>query len=287
MESRKKDLRVSAPLTAVAALPPEASAGGTPVLFRLYLPIWKLPPVEAKVSAETETIDGGVWDTVLEIDGVKEKTVKINPGSTAEVSFKAAALGTGESRIIFTLTSPSVNERIIKTLTVDRPVLYETVTTIGSLASDNPFIEEGVIIPSLVPEGTGSLSVSVSSSRLALLKEAVRYLLDYPYGCLEQKTARLLPLVAFADRLETFELDSPVKNPKKVIEDELSLLVKSQMPDGSFPYWPGGQFGDQYVTLRVAHIVFLARQKGYTVPDAFNTQTLTKYISENDFSQQY
>jgi len=279
----ENDLRVSAPLTAVAALPRKLRWRDTGTVS-LILTNLENTAVEAKVLAATETIDGGVWDTVLEIDGVKEKTVKINPGSTAEVSFKVAALGAGESRIIFTLTSPLVNEKIIKTLKVDRPVLYETVTTIGSLASDNPFIEEGVIIPSLVPEGTGSLSVSLSSSRLALLKEAVRYLLDYPYGCLEQKTARLLPLVAFADRLETFELDSPVKNPKKVIEDELALLAKSQLSDGSFPYWPGGQFGNQYVTLRVAHIVYLARQKGYVIPEAFNTQTLTKYISENAFS---
>jgi len=279
----EKDMRVSAPLTAVAALPRKLRWRDTGTVS-LILTNLENTAVEARVSAETETIDGGVWDTVLEIDGVKEKTVKINPGATAEVSFRAAALGAGESRIIFTLQSPSVNERIIKTLTVDRPVLYETVTAIGSLASDNPFIEEGVILPSLVPEGTGSLSVSLSSSRLALLKEAVRYLLDYPYGCLEQKTAQLLPLVAFADRLEVFELDSPVKNPKKVIEDELSLLAKSQLPDGSFPYWPGGQIGDRYVTLRVAHIVALARQKGYALPDAMNTQTLTKYITENDFS---
>jgi uncharacterized protein YfaS (alpha-2-macroglobulin family) len=50
-----------------------------------------------------------------------------------------------------------------------------------------------------------------------MLKEAVRYLLNYPYGCLEQRTAQLLPIIAFADRLEAFELDSPVKNPKKVM----------------------------------------------------------------------
>jgi len=279
----EKDLRVSAPLTAVAALPRKLRWRDTGTVS-LILTNLENTAVEAKVSAATETIDGGVWDTVLEIDGAKEKTVKINPGTTVEVSFRAAALGAGESRIIFTLQSPSVNERIIKTLTVDRPVLYETVTAIGSLASDNPFIEEGVVLPSLVPEGTGSLSVSLSSSRLALLKEAVRYLLDYPYGCLEQRTARLLPLVAFADRLETFELESPVKNPRKVIEDELSFLAKSQLPNGSFPYWPGGQKGDYYVTLRTAHIAAIAKQKGYALPEAMNIQTLTKYVTETDFS---
>jgi len=282
----EQDLRVSAPLTAVAALPRKLRWRDTGTIS-LILTNLDRSVVEARVSVETEMIDDGssLWDTVLEIDGAKEKTVRINPGATAEVSFNAAALGAGESRIIFTLRSPLVNERIVRTLSVDRPVLYETVTAIGNLGNENPFIEEGVILPSLVPEGTGSLSVSLSVSRLALLKEAVRYLLSYPYGCLEQRTALLLPLVAFGDRLESFELDSPVENPKKVIEDELATLAKSQLQDGSFPYWPGGQYGNGYVTLRVAHIVVLARQKGYAIPDTMDTQTMLRYISGIDFTQ--
>ena len=280
----EKDLRVSAPLTAVAALPRKLRWRDTGTIS-LLLTNLDSAAVEARVSVETETVDdGGLWDTVLEIDGPKEKTVKINPGESAEVSFMTAALGAGESRIIFTLRSPSVNERIIRTLQVDRPVLYETVTAIGNLGNGNPFIEEGVVLPSLVPEGTGSLSVSLSVSRLAMLKEAVQYLLDYPYGCLEQKTAQLLPLIAFADRLETFNLDSPVKDPKKVIEDELAQLFKSQLQDGAFPYWPGGRTANEYVTLRVAHIAALARQKGYGLPAELDTQAMIRYITNLDNS---
>ncbi|MCL2318953.1 MAG: MG2 domain-containing protein [Treponema sp.] len=280
----EQDLKVSAPLTATAALPRKLRWRDTGTISLLLTNLDK-DAVEAKVSVGTETINSsGLWDTVLEIDGEKEKTVKINPGASTEVAFKAAALGAGESRITFTLRSPSVNERIIKTLKVDRPVLYETVTAIGSLGNENPFIEEGVVLPSLVPQGTGSLSVSLSASRLALLKEAVRYLLDYPYGCLEQHTAVLLPLIAFADRLDTFELDSPVKDPKKVIEGELARIAKSQLQNGAFPYWPGGKVPNDYVTLRVAHIAALAKQKGYTLPAAFNTQTMLAYISALDYT---
>jgi len=282
----EQDLRVSAPLTAVAALPRKLRWRDTGTVS-LILTNLERNTVEAKVAVETEIISGGLWDTVLEIDGEKEKTVKINPGATEEVSFRAAALGAGESRITFTLRSPSVNERIIRTLKVDRPVLYETVTAIGNLGSENPFIEEGVILPSIVPEGTGSLSASLSSSRLALLGEAVRYLLDYPYGCLEQRTAVILPLVAFADRLDTFELDSPVTNPKKVIEDELIYIVKSQLSDGSFPYWQGQPYGSEYVTLRVAHIAALARKKGYVVPATLDTQAMLRYISNLDFTKPF
>ena len=282
----EQDLRVSAPLTAIAALPRKLRWRDTGTVSLILTNLEK-NTVEAKVAVETEIIDSGFWDTVLEIDGEKEKTVKINPGASAEVSFRAAALGAGESRIIFTLRSPSVNERITRTILVDRPVLYETVTAIGSLGTENPFIEEGVVLPSIVPEGTGSLSVSLSASRLALLKEAVQYLFNYPYGCLEQRTAVILPLVAFADRLKTFELDSPVKDPKKVIEDELAAFAKNQLQNGGFPYWPGGRYASDYVTLRIAHIAALAKQKGYALPEALDTQTMLKYISGLDQTNPY
>jgi uncharacterized protein YfaS (alpha-2-macroglobulin family) len=283
----EQDLKVSAPLTAVAALPRKLRWRDTGTISLILTNLGR-DAVEAKVSVETETIDNNaLWDTVLEIDGPKEQTVKIQRDASAELSFKAAALGAGLSRITFTLRSPEVNERIIRTLVVDRPVLYETVTAIGNLGNENPFIEEGVVLPSIVPEGTGSFSVSLSASRLAMLKEAVRYLLDYPYGCLEQRTAMLLPLVAFADRLETFDLETPVENPKKVIEGELAQLARNQLQDGSFPYWPGGRSGSEYVTLRVAHIMALAKQKGYDVPALMNNQTMLRYITGIDFTKPY
>jgi uncharacterized protein YfaS (alpha-2-macroglobulin family) len=279
----EKDLRVSAPLTATAALPRKLRWRDTGTVS-LILSNLSNEVTQARVSVETQALisENAAWDTVIEIDGESEQTLEIPPGATQEIAFKVAALGAGESRIIFTLRSPAVNERIVKTLTVERPVVYESVTTIGSLGSERPFIEEGVVLPGLIPEGTGELSVSLSASRLANLKEAVRYLLDYPYGCLEQLSARLLPLIAFGDHLEAFQLESPVENPGQIIRDELSQLGKYQLADGSFPYWPGGQSGDLYVSLRMAHIIALAAEKAYRVPPEINSTALLRYIAGAD-----
>jgi uncharacterized protein YfaS (alpha-2-macroglobulin family) len=168
-----------------------------------------------------------------------------------------AAVGFGRARLVFTLRSPRVNERIIREITADRPRVYETVTVMGNLgdaapssasSAAYPFIEEGLVIPQTTATGaagdTGTLSVSLAASRLALLKDAVGYLLDYPYGCLEQRSARLLPLIAFGDRLAAFQLDSPVGDIGTVIRDELAYLAKNRLPDGSYPYWPGDGRGD-------------------------------------------
>jgi uncharacterized protein YfaS (alpha-2-macroglobulin family) len=277
---KEQDLKVSAPLTAVASLPRKLRWRDTGTVSLILTNLEK-EAVQAGVFLEIDTVstENGLWDSTLELDDEPEKKLLLAPGTTAEVSFRVAAVGAGDARLVFTLSSPKVNERIVKTLSVDRPVIYETVTTIGNLGTDNPFIEEGVVLPSLVPEGTGSLSVTLAASRLALLKEAVRYLLDYPYGCIEQRTARLLPLIAFGDHLDAFDLETPVKDPRKMIQDQLEDLGKSQLANGAFPYWPGGQYASTYITLRVAHILALAKQKGYPLPGGIDTAQLLKYIA--------
>ncbi|MDR2027905.1 MAG: alpha-2-macroglobulin, partial [Treponema sp.] len=290
---REQDLRVSAPLTAVAVLPRKLRWRDTGTVSLILTNLEK-EAVEARVSLAIEDIPapadgpGSLWDTVLEVDGESDKTLRIPPGAAREVSFRTAAVGSGEAQLAFTLRSSGVpgssgvNERIIRTLTVDRPLVYETVSAIGNLGPDDSFVEEGVVIPSLVPEGTGTFSLSLSASRLANLKETVQYLLDYPYGCLEQRTARLLPLIAFEEYLDTFGLDTPVRNPKKVIEDELAWIAKNQLADGSYPYWPGGQYGNFLVTLRTAHITALARTRGYAIPPAMDVPALLRYITTSE-----
>jgi uncharacterized protein YfaS (alpha-2-macroglobulin family) len=295
---KENDLRVSAPLTAIAALPRKLRWRDTGSVS-LILTNLENTAVEASVSLKTSSESTAGNDTIIEVDGEDSKTVRVLPGASQEVSFKVAAIGAGVARLTFTLRSPEVNERILKTLLVDRPNLTETVTTIGNLGSENSFIEEGMILPSLVPEGTGNVTVSLSSSRLATLKEAVRYLLDYPYGCLEQRTARLLPIVAFGEYLDTFDLDTPLAafgeyldtfdlasplrgfspwNPKNIVEKELADIAKYQLADGSFPYWPGGWRGDLFISARVAHIVALAKAKKMKVPDSLDTRRLLSYI---------
>jgi uncharacterized protein YfaS (alpha-2-macroglobulin family) len=288
---KEYDLKVSAPLTATPALPRKLRWRDTGTVS-LILTNLENTTIEANVSLAASTVEprlsAPVQNTVIEVDGDSSKTVKIAPGASAEVMFKLAALGVGESQLTFTLRSQQVNERIIRTITVDRPNITETVTTIGNLGDVN-FVEEGIILPSLVPEGTGNVSVSLSASRLATLKEAVRYLLNYPYGCIEQRVGRLLPIVAFGDYLDAFDLESPLLekalksgkplNIKKIVEDELVEIARLQLSNGSFPYWPGDSRGDIFVSLRVAHIAALAKAKGMKVPDILDTRRLLSFIS--------
>jgi uncharacterized protein YfaS (alpha-2-macroglobulin family) len=282
---KEDELMVSAPLVATAALPRQLRWRDTGSASIILTNLEK-DSVEAEVSLAIENLDANI-PSGLEVDGESEKKIEIPGGETREVLFDIAAVAPGEARLTFTLHSPKVNERIVHTLNVTRPVLYETVTTIGNLGDDKTFTEEGIVLPSNIPEGTGTLSVSISASRLALLKESVNYLLDYPYGCLEQRTAKLLPLISFADHLDAFGIETKVADVEQVIHDELNLIAQNQMQDGSFPYWQGGRRGDYYVTLRVAHIIFLAMQKNYEVPDSIDTRAMLSYLTSSEYAQRY
>jgi uncharacterized protein YfaS (alpha-2-macroglobulin family) len=269
------ELKVSSPLTAQVVLPRGLRWRDTGTAS-LLLTNLDASAVKAEVALE---ITGAAGDAALVVDGDASQTLTIAPGESVEAPFRVAATGSGEAELAFTLRSPEVNERIVKTLTVSRPMLYETVTTTGSLDAENPFIEEGVVLPALIPPGTGSLSVAMAASRLASLKEAVNYLFDYPYGCLEQQTARLLPIVAFGNHLAAYGLESAVSEPEKLVEETLRTVARSQLPDGGFPYWPGGSYASFYVSLRVAHIVSLAEGKGYEIPAALDRAKLVGYIA--------
>jgi uncharacterized protein YfaS (alpha-2-macroglobulin family) len=284
---KEQDLRVSAPLTAVAALPGKLRWRDTGTASLILTNLEK-NPVKATVVLDITTPVSDSADAenmkalILEVDGPYSQTLDIPPSSTMEVSFRVAAVGSGDAQLAFSLRSPSVNERILRTIAVERPAVYETVSVIGNLGTDDKFLEEGVALPSHVSEGTGSLSVTLAASRLAQLKEAIRYLLDYPYGCLEQRTASLLPIVAFGEYIDNFGLETKVQNVKKVIEDELVEIGKSRLGDGSYPYWPGGRYGNVFVTLRVAHTAILAKQKGYTVPASIDAPRIFSYLGSGD-----
>jgi uncharacterized protein YfaS (alpha-2-macroglobulin family) len=275
---READVRVSQPVNATIAMPRTLRWRDTATVSLI---LTNMDAAETTAAVHLSVSNGderGLWGDALTVDGDADKTVTLASGETKEVRFQVAAIGAGEANLSFALDSPLIQERITKTIEISRPSVYETVTTIGNAAGDRTFAEEGVVLPAFVPEGTGSLSVTVAASRLAQLKEAVRYLLTYPYGCLEQRTAALLPLIAFGDHLSAFELESPVKNPKAVIERELRALSQSALPDGLYPYWPGGGRADLMVSLRVAHIAMLARQKGAALPDGIDAGVILKNI---------
>ena len=142
---------------------------------------------------------------------------------------------------------------------------------------------ERLVIPSFADGGLGSLDVSFDASQLGLFNEAVKYVFHYPYGCMEQQSAAVLPLVIFSKYIEPLGMGSEVADAKKVLKAHFKRWKKAQCADGGFPYWPDDTSRpDFFVSLRIAHIYALAMKSGFRPGDfPIDIARLKGYIEKN------
>ena len=211
------------------------------------------------------------------VDGIAERRVTVRSGDNAVVYFDVAAVKEGTVTLNFTVNSDILNERLIREMTIEHPYVMETVTTAGTV--DGSSAREGLVIPSFADNGAGSLTLTLDATRLSLLDSAINYLFRYPYGCLEQRSSAVMPLVVFGEYLDALSIKTEVSNPQRVVENELRFWANYQLSGGGFPYWPSGTRADFYVSLRIAHVVAVAKSKGMNVPSSLNSASLVDYLN--------
>ena len=204
---------------------------------------------------------------VLQLDGASKKTVSIAAGGSIEVRFDARALAIGRARLQMTARLAGESDAFEDVLPVDVLSSPETVAAYGEVSTPAPAIER-VIIPAGVVPGVGGLRVELASTAMVGLGEGARYLVEYPYGCAEQRASRALALLLAADLGQTFKV--PGIEPSEMrttAQAAITSLEKFQCADGGFVYWPGacGWRSSPYLTSYVLHVLRIADALKYTV----------------------
>ncbi len=89
-------------------------------------------------------------------------------------------------------------------------------------------------------------------------------LAQYPHGCVEQTTSRVLPLL-FAGRYQSF---SPAELDKMTlaINQQLQFLAGYQLSDGRFAYWRDGGYYVEWADLYAGYFMQKAKSQGYQLP---------------------
>jgi alpha-2-macroglobulin len=250
-------------------------------------------------------------DSPVALVGPAEVALPSVSSDPKEVRFKLRATGLGNAKFTFraslniekpvadalvTTTVGSTPEAEISeadqsdALTIDIPVTvtrrYETVVENGSTQAGGNGDKVTIGVPKNAEKGLGGLDVTMSSSALAGLQEGITSLVEYPYGCLEQRSSRirvLMELAGLADRyplpgIKTGELRS-------VVQKELVRLAEYRTGDGGLSYWPGSSYVDHYLTPRVLLLLQDAKELGYTMPSGLDTDLasfLQRSIQEMD-----
>jgi uncharacterized protein YfaS (alpha-2-macroglobulin family) len=204
---------------------------------------------------------------VLEFTGPAQLTMPIGAGAAIEARFDAAGKRIGRARVQMTVKVGEETDAFEDAIPVEVLVSPETVAAYGEVNEGSTTVNETLTIPSGVVTGLGGLHVEMASTALVGLGEGARYLVEYPYGCAEQRGSRALAMLLAADLGDAFSLPGmDTAKMRPTVQQTLKELEKFQCPSGGFAYWPGACWSSSpYLTSYLLHVFKVATDLKYTV----------------------
>lgn len=216
----------------------------------------------ATVTVKLDALD----EKLFSVSSPREVSFELPPGETRPVLFDLAAADVeGSGKVRFAASMGKHRDRVELEVPVIRIQPRESISRAGVLTA-------GSFTDTLkVPEHARAVALTVNASSLPLssMEDRLRMLVQYPYGCLEQRTSRALPLMAvrsLADDLNLASIDSDTVG--RWVGEYLELVPKYRCGDGGFDYYPGCQWGSNpRLTAYALEALLAARRFGYPVAD--------------------
>jgi uncharacterized protein YfaS (alpha-2-macroglobulin family) len=254
--SGERAFTVRKPLQLLAALPRFVTAGDT---------------LRAGVVVVNETGAAGTAVVAadpsgLAITGDRRRSVAVAAGARVPVLFSLRAEKEGHARMRFTAALGAEQDGLELALPVNDPAPWET-EPVAVGRTDGTFTARVALPEGARAEGA-TLEVSLDPHGLAGIEEGLRALIEYPYGCLEQTTSRVVPLVAVEElsrSLGLHDLDGP--RLRGFLRAGLAKIMRFQNDDGGFSLWVGGH-SEMYLTAFALWGLSIARDAGHAVDAA-------------------
>ncbi len=222
---------------------------------------------------------GSVAPQTVTVPSVGDKPV--------EVRFTFTAAKAGQAKVVFSGSAgatgtPAARDAVSvsfpTTLTQRLAVVATsgTVTVSGGKTASAP--TERIFTPPDALPGIGGLEVAASTSALAGLQNSIAALVEYPFGCLEQRTSRIRILLELSKLDRSFVLPELSKTRiDRVLVTEIRALRQFSTSSGGLSYWPGTDVADPFLTARTLVLLGDAKVAKLPVP-AGMIRALTKAL---------
>ncbi|RED95308.1 alpha-2-macroglobulin family protein [Marinoscillum furvescens] len=120
-------------------------------------------------------------------------------------------------------------------------------------------------IPRVGLDGTNNARLQLAIFPNMDFMHRLDYLINYPYGCIEQTTSGIYAQLALKGLF--IKGDSRLEEIDKNIDAGISRLRAFQLSNGSFSYWPGSRHTSDWGSNYAAQFLVAARKAGYVVPN--------------------
>ncbi len=130
--------------------------------------------------------------------------------------------------------------------------------------------------------------LKVSNTPVLNAQDHFRHLIQYPYGCLEQTSSRLWPLLQVEKSdLALFPEANATKiftNRSELISSAIGRILGMQRYDGSFGLWDNNSPEEKWLTVYATDLLLNAKKLGYSISEtALNKaiKRLGKYVKDS------
>jgi uncharacterized protein YfaS (alpha-2-macroglobulin family) len=245
-----------------------------PVVLTATLPRFLLSGDRDTMRFDLDNAEGGAGDYAISVNATGPVTTSnggmaklaLAPRQRASMSLALEARrGIGTAQIDVTIKGPNgLTLARHYALDVKAPTQILTRRTVRTLAKGESLTLSPDMVADLV-KGTGTVSLSVSTSAALDAATVLKALDRYPFGCSEQITSRAMPLLYVNDLAASSHLAMDTEVDQRV-RDSIDRLLARQGSNGSFGLWSSGG-DDPWLDAYVTDFLTRARERGFAVPD--------------------
>lgn len=211
-------------------------------------------PGDSPRPASAHTVQVG--KLVADIPNGAERTVYIPLQATpqpADLALTVTATGNGQSA------------KASATIPVRWDLPLETVEDSGRFNEPAALFRNDTL-QQFVP-GSVERTLVVSPLPFVQFKGKLSYLLHYPYGCVEQTTSSVFPLIYFSDLAEELDPEAFKNNDSAaMVREGIRRLGMMQVYNGGFAMWPYGSTTEPWLSVYATHFLVEAKRAGHDVP---------------------
>ncbi len=198
------------------------------------------------------------------IDGKREQKVKTSAGEPGRAIFRLRDARGAECKLRLIAEGGGQTDAAEVVIPLDRPLLWKRAFAGGRIdqSARTPIEIDRLALPE-----QGGLTVTVGPSLLTGLEDALRYTIDYPYGCLEQLSSSLLAM-STRKLLAPYLGEEPGTIGVRPFEEALSG-IRACVDPWSIRSWPSSLSaeGSSYTVGYALYCLARAKAVGLEVPD--------------------
>lgn len=169
------------------------------------------------------------------------KQVALPANGSSAVYFPATVGDVDATKVGFTVTMDNEKDAVELQIPVRRPL-----TTDIKLAATGKLTTGVLELPLALGKGAlpdeSDARVTIDRTGMADLEPALRYLVEYPYGCLEQTLSRFIPLTKAKDLADQMGIESlPRAKVDAYLAAGVAKVARHQQYNGHFSLWPDSE----------------------------------------------